>query len=314
MTDALARAEMSFVDNLRRIAVIAQVDDSSGVPSLLPSVDALLRWIAEYNTAFIQANERWCGGRLHSFHHRQLTLAGRHLFLAPDDILRIGRFLQKIGISLAVSVSVRQMSRYPLVLPTLRSELPGLYVQIECAGASVDSDTNVEAEAEAQGEAEAEAEAEAEHGLSADSRRVLEAHVDSGGSVNLLSSIAELRHAGLAEHEGFNRAGFSVARPAPRGTRPMHRIHRVSPCSDYLGWHVDAAGDIFPCIGMVGHAPARLGNIADGFVDALHALAATRDAMVVLAERGPDFLAQPTSVPFDLCALHRDAVTDLGSI
>ncbi|HEX7687658.1 MAG TPA: hypothetical protein VF453_08125 [Burkholderiaceae bacterium] len=312
MTDALARAEMSFVDNLRRIAVIAQVDDSSGVPTLLPSVDALLRWVAEYNAAFVQANERWCAGRLHSFHHRQVTLAGRHLFLAPDDILRIGRYLQKIGVSLAVSVPIQEMSRYPLVLPTLRSELPGLYVQIECAEASAGVDADVDAATTAA--AAAEPQPEAKRGLSSESRRALEAHVDSGGSVNLLSSIAELRHAGLAQHEGLNRAGFSVARPAPRGTRPMHRIHRVSPCSDYLGWHVDAAGDIFPCIGMVGHAPARLGNIAGRFVDALHALAGTRDAMVGLAERGPDFLAPPASVPFDLCALHRDAVTDLESI
>jgi hypothetical protein len=94
----------------------------------------------------------------------------------------------------------------------------------------------------------------------------------------------------------------------------MHRLHRVAPCSDYLGWHVDAAGDVFPCIGMTGHAPARLGNIARPFAEVLQALAGTRDALVSLAERGPALPSAPSSVPFDLCALHRDAVTDLAAI
>jgi hypothetical protein len=292
MTEALAHAQRSFVDNLRRIAVLAQVDASSGAPALRPLAGDLLRWIGEYNEAFVQANERWCGGRLHAFHQRQLTLAGRDLLGVPDDVLRIGRRLPEIGISLALSVPIDAMTRYPLVLPMLRSELRGLYVQIDCSAAQDD-------EPSALSEAE---------------RQALTTHVDSGGSADLVSTIADLRRLGLAEHEGFNRVGFSVARPRGEGIRPMHRLHRVAPCSDYLGWHVDAAGDVFPCIGMTGHAPARLGNIARPFAEVLQALAGTRDALVSLAERGPALPSAPSSVPFDLCALHRDAVTDLAAI
>jgi hypothetical protein len=298
MSDALARAEISFIDNLRRITVMPQLDASCDPPRLLPSVDELLRWLGEYHQVFVQANQRWYGGRLHSFHHRQLTLAGCHLLAVPGEILRIGRRLLDIGLSLAISVPAEDMARYPLVLPTLRSELPGLYVQIECQSA----------------QAEAGLEDEATSELSPEARRALTSHVDSGGSLNLVSSIAGLRDAGLSQHEGFNRVGFSVARPAARGTRPMSRLHRVAPCSDYMGWHVDAAGDVFPCIGMVGHAPARLGNIAGRFADLLEALATTRDAMTGLAERGPTSLEAPASGRFDLCALHRDAVVSLAAI
>jgi hypothetical protein len=299
MSDVLARAETSFIDNLRRVVVMSRLDESCHAPTLRPGVDNLLRWIGEYHEAFVQANQRRYGGRLHSFHHRQLTVAGCGLLAAPGDILRLGRPLLEIGLSLAISVPAEDMARYPLALPTLRSELPGLYVQIECHSRQVDP---------------AAGEADAGDGLSPETRRALTSHVDSGGGLNLVSSIAELRHAGLSEHEGFNRVGFSVSRPSVQGTRPMYRLHRVAPCSDYMGWHIDAAGDVFPCVGMIGHAPARLGNISAPFMEVLQALASTPDAMAGHAERGPTGLEPPASGRFDLCSLHREAVTQLAAI
>ena len=298
MNADLDDARHNLVANFRTITLIAASSadtadsaDSTEGGGTLPPLDVVGRWLREFNAAYLEANHHVHQGRLHALHGRRLVLVGDHLLPDFGAAGQLCEIALECGIGVALAVSIDGMARYPLAFATLRSAHPSLQLQIDCSAL----DAKLEPERLA---------------TCAD---VLRTHAESGGELNLVGDIAALRASGLLDCVEFNRMGFSVS-PFSGATRLMHRPHRIAPCRDFVSLHIDPAGRIYPCAGMIGHAASCLGSVNAPFADMLDTLAATRRSIDALVATGPRIAAYVEQYPVDLCALHRAEVASLAAL
>lgn len=287
--DAPTDARRNLVANFRSVSVQGAPDP--GQDRLGPPAKALARWLDEYHAAYVEANEEENGGSLHLLHARTLTLAGDHLLGATEDVVTMVRAAMRGGMSTTLAVSVSAMAAHPHALAALRDAVP-LQYRIDCTSLGPQSSPQALAAC----------------------RATLSAHVEAGGNVSLIGEVATIRATGLLADELFNRNFLTITpRPHP-GTRHMNRPHALAPCRDYIAWFIDAAGDVYPCAGMLGHAPARFGSIHEPFSRLIDALAYSAVTIDSLSRRGPRIADDHARFPADLCALHRLSVHGIATL
>lgn len=287
--NAPADARRNLVANFRSVSVQSAADP--GPDRLGPPARALARWLEEYHAAYVEANEAVNGGLLHLLQGRTLTLVGDHLLTVAEDVVTMAEAALRCGMSTTLAVSVVAMAAQPHAVAALRTAVP-LQFRIDCMGLGAPASPEALALC----------------------RATLAAHVEAGGNVALIGDIATIRATGLFAEELFNKTFLTIA-PRPRAeTRHMNRAHAFAPCRDFIAWFVDAAGDIYPCAGMLGHAPARFGSIHEPFSRLADALAYTELSIDGLARRGPPIAADPANFPADLCALHRLSVHGIATL
>ncbi len=293
MSAMMDDAQWNLVTNFRSVTVLTALDEATG--RLLPSLDDVGRWLQAFTEAFLEANQHVNGGRLHAFSGRRLVLTGDHLLPEFESVGRLCEVARQCGVAVLLSASLDALARHALALASLRSVHPALLMQIDCSGFDA-------------GLAPTEREAYAD---------VLRCLAESGVELNLVGDIESLRAAGLMNGEAFNSKGFSISSPKS-GVRPVHRLHHVSPCRDYIALYIDSHGDFYPCAGMVAHKASRLGSLSAPFGELLVALAHTRVSIDTLAPLGPRiasrFADQVERYPVDLCALHRRAVSSPAAL
>ncbi len=289
MTDhSLARRNL--VANFRSVTVFPGSDPETG--RLTPHIDVLARWLSEYQQAYFTANAQIHEGRLHALGGRMLMLTGDHVLLAFEEVRRLGKIAAGYGTGFLLAVSLDGVARHRLAMATLRSAVPNLQFQIDCTSMKTSAPDAVRQ----------------------DYRRALLEHVRSGGELRLVGALEDIRAAGLLECEEFNSTFISLSAPHTSQLRPVHRPHRFAPCRDFIGMYIGPGGDIYPCAGMVGHAPATLGSIESPFDDLLETLASTHDGITALSVSGPRVIAVAQDYPGDLCALHRRSLEDLAAL
>jgi hypothetical protein len=278
----------NLVANFRSVSVLSAEDP--GPDRLGPPARALARWLEEYHLAYVEANEALNGGLLHALQGRTLTLVGNHLLAATEDVVTMAETAMRCGMATTLAVSVTAMAAHPHALSALRGAVP-LQFRIDCSG--LDTQSSPQALAAC--------------------RATLAAHVEGGGNVALVGDVATIRATGLLADELFNK-NFLAITPRPHlETRHMNRPHAFAPCRDFIAWFIDAAGDLYPCAGMLGHVPARFGSIHEPFSRLIDPLARSEARVDHLARSGPR-LDDRSRFPADLCALHRVAVYGVGTL
>jgi hypothetical protein len=216
---------------------------------------------------------------------------GDHLLNAVEDVATISQAALRSGISTTLGVSVAAMAAHPHAITALREAVP-LQYRIDCTGLGTQPSPQALAAC----------------------RATLSAHVEAGGNVALIGDVATLRAAGLFADELFNKNFLTIMPRLHPETRHMNRAHALAPCRDYIAWFIDAAGDIYPCAGMLGHAPARFGSVHDPFVRLIDALAYSAVSIDALSRRGPRIADDQARFPADLCALHRLSVHGIATL
>jgi hypothetical protein len=287
--DAAADARRNLVANFRSVNVQGAADP--GPDRLGPPARVLTRWLDEYHAAYVDANLCESGGSLHVMQGRTLTLAGDHLLGATEDVAAMVRAALRGGMSTTLAVTVTAMAAQAHAVAALRGAVP-LQYRIDCTELGPQSSPQALAAC----------------------RATLTAHVEAGGNVSLVGDVATLRAAGLLADELFNR-NFLTITPHPHPeTRRMNRPHALAPCRDYIAWYIDEAGDIYPCAGMLGHAPARFGSLHEPFSRLIDALAYSAVSIDSLSRRGPRIADDQARFPADLCALHRLSVHGIATL
>jgi len=282
-------ARRNLVANFRSVSVLSAADP--GPDRLTPPARVLARWLEEYHLAYVEANEAVNGGLFHALQGRTLMLVGDHLLSTTEDVATMAEAAARCGMSTTLAVSVTAMAAHPHALAALRAAVP-LQFRIDCTG--------LDAQASPQALAAC--------------RATLASHVEAGGNVALMGDVATFRATGLLADELFTRTFLAIApRPHPE-TRHMNRPHALAPCRDFIAWFVDAAGDLYPCAGMLGHVPARFGSVHEPFSRLADALAYSEASIDALARRGPRIAVDPSYFPADLCALHRLSVHGIATL
>jgi hypothetical protein len=282
-------ARRNLVANFRSVNV--QIESDPGPDRLGPPARILTRWLEEYQAAYLEANDAENGGELHLLQARTLTLAGDPLLTATEDVATMARAALRCGMSTTLAVSVAAMAAHAHAIAALREAVP-LQYRIDCTALRPQSSPQALAAC----------------------RATLTAHVEAGGNVALIGEIAALRAMGLLADDLFNQSFVTITpRPHPE-TRHMNRPHALAPCRDFIAWFIDAAGDIYPCAGMVGHAAARFGSVHEPFSRLIDALAYSAVSIDSLARRGPRIADDQARFPADLCALHRLSVHGIATL
>jgi hypothetical protein len=287
--NAIVDGRRNLVANFRSVSVLSAA--ASGPDRLGPPARVLARWLEEYHQAYLQANEVLNGGHLHALQGRTLTLVGDHLLATTEDVATMADAATRCGMSTTLVVSVIAMSAHPHALAALREAVP-LQFRIDCTGLDAQS---------------------APQALTA-CRATLAAHVEAGGNVALIGDVATIRATGLLTDELFNKNFLAISPRPHHETRHMNRAHALAPCRDFIAWFVDAAGDLYPCAGMLGHVPARFGSIHEPFSNLADSLACSEVSIDTLARRGPRISDDQSRFPADLCALHRLSVHGIGTL
>jgi hypothetical protein len=286
----LVDARRNLATHFRSVHVSTGVDQ--GPERIGPPAHVLARWLEEYHAAYVEANEAEHGGRLHLLRGRMLTLVGDHLLTTATDVATLAEAALRCGMSTTLAVSITAMAAHAHALVALREAMPGLQYRIDCTGVGVHA---------------------SEQALAA-CRATLAAHVLAGGNVSLIGDVGPLRATGILADDLFNQTFVSITPVPEHETRHMNRAHAFAPCRDFIAWYVDAAGDLYPCAGLLGHAPARFGSVHEPFTRLVDALAYSEVGIDALARRGPRLPEEPARFPADLCALHRRVVHGIATL
>ena len=288
--NTISDARRNLAANFRSVVVTTTPDPGSG--RLDPPASVLVRWLAEYQHAYVEANDEVHDGRLHLLQARGLTLEGDRLPTSTEDIVALARAAMRCGMSTTIVVPLTALAAYAHAVAALRDALPALQYRIDCS--CLNSRSSAQALAAC--------------------RASLTEHVRAGGNVTLTGDVAPLRASGILADELFNQTFISISPRHDDGVRPMKRAHRFAPCRDFIAWFIDPQGEIYPCAGMLGHKPARFGSIHEPFTRLVDALAYSERSIDALSRRGPRIADDAAHFPADLCALHRQAVHGIASL
>lgn len=275
----------SMVIQLRRRA------DAGALPARAPAV-AIARWMREYQCAYFEANRVLHDGRPHELRGRVLTFAGDGHLLFPDDVSVMAEHALVAGMTPNLGVTLEALATCQRELASLRERFPSIALTVDCTPLQTPRTPD------------------ALHQVGA----ALDDHVGRGGELRLVGDLATLRATGLLSREAANRVFIQIQAPSLHGVRFVHRRHDFAPCREHFALNIDEQGDVYPCLGMIGHLPARFGSVHEPFDRILQTLSACGSRVESLGRHGPRFDAHDAVYPTDLCALHRAVVSEIGQL
>jgi len=250
---------------------------------LCPDVDAVAAFI---DVLTLRTSELLveAGNSFHLFYGRSASIAIQGILNAIGQLGVLGQRLHRSGLSIELSVSADDALANPQALLVALEIVDSLYLSIP--------DASMPERAEAL-------------------RQLLDVLLGKGTALTLTADPAVLRALGLFAEVEFNRRYMTVIADTPQSGRMIKVPHvRKAPCSNHLRLYIDAAGDVYPCAGTVGFAPARMGRIFEPDIDRMLGATSHFD-YVALAAHGPS-LADAPQTPFDLCDMHRRAIIELA--
>ena len=171
--NTLTDARRNLAANFRSVVVAMAPEPASG--RLDPPVSVLLRWLAEYQEAYVEANDDVHEGRLHRLQGRSLALEGERLLTSVEDIVTLVRAAMRSGLTTSIGVPITALAACGHAVAALREAVPGLQYRIDCSCLNVRSSPQALAAC----------------------RATLSEHVRAGGNVTLTGDIAPLRATGI---------------------------------------------------------------------------------------------------------------------
>lgn len=281
-----------LIANFRSILIRLPGSADPGTAATRAPAAAIARWLREYQGAYFKANHVLNGSRAHELRGRTLSFAGDGHLSYPEDVRAMAEPALAAGMSLSFTITLDAMTSQGHELAQLREQLPSLALAIDCSALDAPRPAEVLQQA----------------------RAALHDHIGRGGEVCLTGRLSTLRTAGVLAGEAGNSTYVQIQGPLRHGLRPAHRPHDFAPCHSFFALTIDEQGDVYPCSGMLGHRPARLGSVHEPFSETLQALADHGARIESLARHGPRIDAPDVAYPTDLCALHRGAVSELSQL
>ncbi|HEY8378364.1 MAG TPA: hypothetical protein VIK91_17830 [Nannocystis sp.] len=220
-----------LASHFRSVLFLLQADgDDFSVPT-----DRLVTWIEELNAWYLEVTGIARGRNLHLAYHRSIELVAPRLLRFADKIERLGTSCRALGYGFAITVQVGEALAH-------RADLERL-VEV---GALHHLGINL---------------VDVESGAEDAARDLVEALACTSVQLALLGSLAVQRRLGLLSSPKVNRADITLypANVTPGSIDDGAEIRQ--PCANRFRLYVQADGELFPCLGLVGHPRASLGSI-----------------------------------------------------
>lgn len=269
---------------LRSVAFLVGPASEGG--GFVPEPDRLVAWLERFDGWYKAAIGSDRNQRLHLLYHRDVTLVGDRLLDHVAGIDRIARHAAALGFGFSITLPLGEAVAAEHRLLQLL-ECPG----VSTVAISVSGDEEV-----------------TDPGTLA---RILSAIVRTKEHIAFIGSYDRISRFGLLDYEGVLSAQITI-HPKEEGaagaTLPIPS-RPVLPCFSRLRLYVDAAGGIFPCLGLVGIPSACLGTVDDPMDRTVFGGRPYSLCLDRLARSGPDLTGpEPaerfTGLPW-ICERHR---------
>lgn len=218
---------------LRAFRGLALVVEDDGEGGFLPDMAALQRWMRAWDRWFRAESGIAQGDHLHMQYRRDAVIVTD---LSADALLAMrpaGDTCRELGIGFSASVLLDDaLARRDAVIDGL-------------AGGWLHAATLV-ATGPVPGAAALEA--------------LIAPLIDMGVQIRLAGDPAAFLQSGILDAPLLNARNLTIE---PRGPGAMPPPDRPAPCLPLMRLYVDATGDIYPCLGLLGTAQGRLGHIDD---------------------------------------------------
>jgi len=272
------------------------LDCSSG-GDMLPSTSNIVKWVNSLHEWYLDAVGVPHGKGVHLLYDREVALMGNGILECAEALQKIAAAARAIGIGVSVSIDAEHAL-------SERSYLDWLLAQgkISAVGLIITPSA-----ARARGP---------------EIVRLLDDFSEQSINLGIIAELGPLFEIGVMESEKLSKAdltwypldmsGASVTSET-NGKPPQ----LVRPCFARMRLFVDASGDIYPCLGLVGVAAARVGNIADALCDTGLGDDLSMALLHHWACHGPDVsnekLPAPTSGLPAICETHRGELINLDA-
>ncbi len=220
---------------LRSAAFMASAQgDDLGVP-----VSAACDWVTRFDAWYKEVLGLSEGRRLHLLYHREMALVGNDLLSAAPRLKEFGRTAHSLGFGVSITVDLGEAMALEDTFIDLISDQAYNHVAFRV----LDSDTALSA------------------GATAFVERIIGR---SDVRVGLIAPLHLLRDMGLLASPIFNQSDMTVFPIGSllEGSLPQPP-NPVAPCFSRIRLHVDDAGFIYPCLGLLGVPGAELGSVHD---------------------------------------------------
>ena len=262
--------------------------DTVGGSGFNPAPDRCIDWIERYSAWFLDRAGISSGRAAHLLYDREIALIGDRLLSCRKEIGRLGRRLKQLGFALSVTLDAAELlEQHEQLAQLLSSEL------VTSLGVVIPQTTPDSAGPP----------------LLAALAQILDANVNLG----LIVDSASCRRLGIYKSSRLSAANVNFS--SNEGGLVAHfSATPVRQCYSRLRLYVDPAGDIFPCLGLVGIGEASLGNIDDPLEATGLDDAQVMDLLDHWHRHGPDVVipihAQRRAYPElpAMCELHRGAL------
>lgn len=277
-------------------SVIFLLDETE--PGCIQALERATGWLHKWLAWFLRRNGVLDGRNLHLLYDRSVSVLGPGALRHPEEIAALAAVAAAHGatfgceLHLADCVTLEGTYREMLEGGRLKSIL------FNPLGWPAD--------------------AEPEAGLA-----VVEAAARSGAALILLGSPGFWERLGVLQSPIVNGANFRIvpghqpwyddAAAAPHWTRSAAVS---SPCETRFAVYVTPAGDVYPCLGLVGQPRWRMGTVDEDPEQSGFVAAPTLRFLQAWADRGPDLggdAPAPDAAHLPLvCAVHRRQMEETG--
>ena len=212
--------------------------DREGTDFAVPTAH-LSDWLARFDDWYKAAVGVPAGRGLHLLYHRDVSLLGVDILSYLPRIQSLGAVTASRGLGLTVTLPIEHAAARAAELRALLdlSGVTTVGLTVEEGGPPVDTDALSD---------------------------LLDDIVHARAHIVFVGSYPRIRALGLLDHPRVAGTQVTVHPKAPPAKGVLLRPEQpVMPCFGRLRLHVDPGGDIYPCLGLLGVASARLGSVDD---------------------------------------------------
>jgi len=262
---------------------------------ILPSASNIAKWVDSLHEWYLHAVGVSHGDGIHLLYDREVALMGSGILTCAEALQKIAVASRALGFGVSVSIdaehALSERGRLEWLLAQGKISAVGLIITPSAA-----------------------------RGRGPEIVRLLDDLAEQAINLGIIAELGPLFDIGVMDSAKVSKADLtwypldmSAAQTAiETNAKPPQPVR---PCFARMRLFVDAGGDIYPCLGLVGVAAARIGNIADALCDTGLGDELSMTLLHRWACDGPDvpdeMLLAPTSGLPSLCEAHRGVLIEI---
>jgi hypothetical protein len=267
---------------------VAILVDGSDPAEMVPCADVLTDWIPRFSSWYTGALRSRSVSSLQHLYDREVALLGNSVLEHEEELAKIARVARPLGygVSLTLDASYALEMRAPLARLLATQLISSIGVVVRAS----DGD-----------------------GGAAETLKLLEEIAATKVGIGIIGEFRSLVASGALESDVLSPLNLTWYPLSPEAGALAMPARPVRGCFGRFRLHVDPAGDLFPCLGLLGVEAFCLGNLRDPVEETLLADPTVMGRLTEWAVDGPAIAgSESTTNRFGLPPMCEHHLTSLG--